>query len=478
MDNVWVVFVTALILFLSIVVLTFFQKLFRLKSFKSRDNHQLPLGSMGWPFIGETADYVSSAYTVGPDAFINKRRSMYGKVFKSHMFGSPTIVSTDAEVNRFVLQSDATVFVPCYPKSVSELMGELSILCINGRLHRKIHCLVAGFFKSHRLKSQITTEMQSFVQQSMANWNEDRPVFIQDVAKSIAFQLLVKTLISLDPGDEMDLLRKHYQEFISGFISLPVNLPGTMLHHSLQAKKKMRKIVQKIIQEKRDRGLYKDPKDVVDLLLKDASGHCDKLIADNVIDMMIPGEESVPVLVALAIKYLSESPLALQQLTEENMKLKRLKDQNGEPLSWKDYMSLPFTQKVITETLRMGNIIMGVFRKATKDVEVKGISIPKGWCVFTYFRSVHLDDTNYDHPHQFNPWRWQNKDMSSTTFTPFGGGLRLCPGLDLPRLEASIFLHHLVTRFRWSAEEDTIVNFPTVRMKRRMPIWVKKVKLD
>ncbi|KAI9079242.1 hypothetical protein K1719_038847 [Acacia pycnantha] len=389
MDNVWVVFVTALILFLSIVVLTFFQKRFRPKSFKSRDNHQLPLGSMGWPFIGETADYVSSAYTVGPDAFINKRRSMYGKVFKSHMFGSPTIVSTDAEVNRFVLQSDATVFVPCYPKSVSELMGELSILCINGRLHRKIHGLVAGFFKSHRLKSQITTEMQSYVQQSMATWSEDRPVFIQDVAKTIAFQLLVKTLISLDPG-----------------------------------------------------------------------------------------EDSVPVLVALAIKYLSESPLALQQLTEENMKLKRLKDQNGEPLSWKDYMSLPFTQKVITETLRMGNIIMGVFREAMKDVEVKGISIPKGWCVFTYFRSVHLDDTNYDHPHQFNPWRWQNKDMSSTSFTPFGGGLRLCPGLDLSRLGASIFLHHLVTRFRWSAEEDTIVNFPTVRMKRRMPIWVKKVKLD
>lgn len=24
------------------------------------------------------------------------------------------------------------------------------------------------------------------------------------------------------------------------------------------------------------------------------------------------------------------------------------------------------------------------------------------------------------------------------------------------------------------AEEDTVVNFPTVRMKRRMPIWVKK----
>lgn len=46
-------------------------------------------------------------------------------------------------------------------------------------------------------------------------------------------------------------------------------------------------------------------------------------------------------------------------------------------------------------------------------------------------------------------WRdSQDKDTSNSNFTPFGGGQRLCPGLDLARLEASIFLHHLVTQFR------------------------------
>ena len=33
-------------------------------------------------------------------------------------------------------------------------------------------------------------------------------------------------------------------------------------------------------------------------------------------------------------------------------------------------------------------------------------------------------------------------------FTPFGGGQRLCPGIELSRLELSIFLHHLVTTYR------------------------------
>lgn len=69
-------------------------------------------------------------------------------------------------------------------------------------------------------------------------------------------------------------------------------------------------------------------------------------------------------------------------------------------------MFLVYVQ-VITETLRLGNIISGIMRKAVKDVEIKGNFIPKGWCVFMYFRSVHLDESHYDDPYQFNPWRWK-----------------------------------------------------------------------
>ncbi|RWW28434.1 hypothetical protein GW17_00007096 [Ensete ventricosum] len=282
------------------------------------------------------------------------------------------------------------------------------------------------------------------------------------------------------------------------------------------------------------------PGDVVDVLLNDSNDQLtDDLISDNMIDLMIPAEDSVPVLLTLAAKYLSDCPLALRQLEyflgsshglinvssiqtdgflslsqEENMQLKKSKSLLGETLQWTDYMSLSFTQdvsrptvktgdidrcagmhtymykytttyvlltnmavlsiQVITETLRMGNIISGIMRKAMKDVEIKGHLIPKGWCVFAYFRSVHLDDDLYEEAYCFNPWRWKGKDTGTCGFTPFGGGRRLCPGLDLARLEASIFLHHLVTGFTWVAEEDHIVNFPTVRMKRRMPIRVRR----
>ena len=174
--------------------------------------------------------------------------------------------------------------------------------------------------------------------------------------QQIVFEILVKGLIGLEAGPETQQLKQQFQEFIVGLMSLPIKLPGTRLYRSLQvhttaillalytvpvsisvtlswslsvtpklhllpgqAKKRMARLIQRIIQEKRRRlevldggeGPRAPPRDAIDVLI---SGGSDELISDNMIDLMIPAEDSVPVLITLAVKYLSECPLALQQL--------------------------------------------------------------------------------------------------------------------------------------------------------------------
>lgn len=58
-------------------------------------------------------------------------------------------------------------------------------------------------------------------------------------------------------------------------------------------------------------------------------------------------------------------------------------------------------------------------------------------------------------------------------YSPFGGGQRLCPGMEMSRLELCIFLHHLVTTYTWHAHPDHILYFPTVKMTRKLPISVQ-----
>ncbi|XXG76793.1 hypothetical protein AAC387_Pa08g1078 [Persea americana] len=438
----------------------------------------VPKGSLGWPFIGETLEFIACGYTSRPVTFMDKRRALYGKVFKSHILGRPVIVSTDCEVNKVILQNDGRMFAPYYPKSVAILFGESSILKLNGNLHRRVHGLIGSFFKSHRTKARITKDIEECVLLSIDSWNDGQLVYIQDETKNIAFQVLVRALMSVGPGDELQYLKREFREFFSGLICLPINLPGTTLYKSLKAKARLLKFVKNLITGRMERTNKDGIMDVIDVLLNETSKESEhKLSTDficgNIVEMMVPGDESVPAVMTIAVKYLSDHPLVLKQLLEENMELKGKKSCLGEPYTWMDYVSLSFTQNVINETLRMANIINAAWRKALKDVEIKGYLIPKGWCILTSFSSIHMDEENYKNPYQFNPWRWQGKEANyHKDFTPFGGGQRFCPGLDLVRLEISIFLHHFVTRYRWVAEEDCITYFPMVKVKNRMPIRV------
>ncbi|TXG59734.1 hypothetical protein EZV62_014307 [Acer yangbiense] len=444
---------------------------------KMEDKNGVPKGNLGWPFIGETLDFIASGYTSRPVTFMDKRKSLYGKVFKTNILGTPIIVSTDPDVNKVVLQNHGNTFVPAYPKSIRELLGKSSILQINGNLQRRLHALLGGFLRSPQLKSRITKDIENSVKLTLSSWKHmNNLVYVQEETKKITFQILVKVLMSIGPGDDLNSLKKEFEEFIKGLICLPIKLPGTRLYKSLKAKEKMLKIVNRIVEERKlgmemmsDHGDDDDDdqksgaaNDAVDVLLREYFVESNEkqslpldFISGNIVEMMIPGEETVPMAMTLAVKFLSDSPVALKQLMEENMEMKKQKIESCDDYTWTDYTSLSFTQNV-------------------------RYLIPQGWCVLTSFTSVHMDEENYENPYHFDPWRWEKIGggaVNNNNYTPFGGGQRLCPGLDLSRLEISIFLHHLVTTYGWVAEKDDIVHFPTVKMKKKLPITVAPIRI-
>ncbi|KAG2696312.1 hypothetical protein I3843_07G052800 [Carya illinoinensis] len=454
---------------------------------KIETKHGLPKGNLGWPFIGETLEFIASGYTSRPVSFMEKRRSLYGKVFRTNILGTPIIVSTDPEVNKVILQNHGSTFIPAYPKSITELFGKNSILQINGTLQKRVHALIGGFLRSPQLKARITKEIEHSVKFTLSTWKDMHEIYVQDETKKITFEVLVEALMSIGPGEDMKFLKREFEEFLKGLICIPIKFPGTRLYKSLKAKERMLKVVRRIVEERKTalRNTNEKPPiiDFVDVLLRDIeeSSEMQRLPSDfitgNIIELMVPGEETMPTAMTLAVKFLSDCPVALEKLMEENMELKKQKTDSSEGYAWTDYMSMQFTQNVISETLRLANIINAVWRKALKDVEIKGYSIPQGWCVLASFSSVHMNENNYENSYRFDPWRWEKMGaaVNNNCFTPFGGGQRLCPGLELSRLELSIFLHHLVTSYRWVAQQDEIVYFPTVKMKRKLPIRVTPI---
>lgn len=442
-----------------------------------RVQQNIPPGSFGLPFLGESLQFIASYRSLQPDNFIKDRRLRYGRIFTTHLFGKPTIVSLDPEVNRLILNSDGRLFVPDYPKSLRELWGKWAILRLEGSVHKRIHGLIATALKSLEFKDHVTDHIETFVRDSMSEWSQRKVVLVEEEAKKISFNVTAMTLLSLSPCATTETLRVEFHKYIAGVVSLPINIPGTTFSRSLNAREKMVNMIKGIVEE-RQRSCKNQCSnrtlDILGVLIQEKNAHGDtfplELITDNLVTFLFPSEDSIAMFITLAVKFITECPEALQKLREENFDL--IERTKGAKLTWSHYLlQLPFTHNVLSETLRMGNIVKGVIRKALVDVPIKGYVVPKGWSVFPFFRGVHLDGDLYSDAETFNPWRWQEK-VAGMNYTPFGGGPRYCAGIDLARLAAVVFLHQLVTQFRWKAEEDSITNFPFVKLARKPPIWV------
>ncbi|KAI4370547.1 hypothetical protein MLD38_018892 [Melastoma candidum] len=372
-----------------------------------------------------------------------------------------------------VLLNEGRMFECSYPGSISNLLGRHSLLLMKGVLHKRMHSLTMSFANSSIIRDHLLVDIDRLVRFNLAGW-KDRVLLIEE-AKKITFELTVKQLMSFDPGEWTDGVRKEYVLVIEGFFSLPFPLLSSTYRRAIRARTKVAEALSLVVRRRRAEnrpGTTKN-KDMLGALLDAEGGFSDEQIVDFLLALLVAGYETTSTIMTLAVKYLTETPQALAQLKEEHDRIRASKSHPYD-LSWDDYKSMSFTQCVVNETLRYANIIGGVFRRTTTDIDIKGYRIPKGWRVFASFRAVHLNPEYFKDARSFNPWRWQSNSGMSTTgqvFTPFGGGTRLCPGYELARVEISVFLHRLLTTFSWvPAEDDKLVFFPTTRTQKRYPI--------
>lgn len=94
----------------------------------------------------------------------------------------------------------------------------------------------------------------------------------------------------------------------------------------------------------------------------------------------------------------------------------------------------------IEEMLRFDSSVQMTGRTALEDVEVNGITIPKGDHIINLLGSANRDGAAFDAPESFRVDRKDVRPMS------FGGGIHFCLGAQLARVEADIAFRSLLAR--------------------------------
>ncbi|XP_008790366.2 cytochrome P450 90B1-like [Phoenix dactylifera] len=470
-----------LLLSLTLVALIIF---FTFRRSGKTDNKRLklPQGNLGWPLIGETISFMQPHSSASLGGFMDQHIAKYGKIFRMNLLGKPTIVSADPDFNRFILQSEGRLFENSCPTSIAEIMGRWSMLALVGDIHREMRSIAVNFMSNVKLRTYFLGDIELQAIKILDSWKPNSTFSAQEQGKKFAFNLMVKHLMSLDPGmPETEQLRREYITFMKGMASIPLNLPGTAYRKALQSRATILKIMGQKLDERIKKvdenceGLEQD-----DLLASVAKqpNLAKEQILDLILSMLFAGHETSSAAISLAIYFLESCPKAADQLREEHREIARMKREKGETgLNWDDYKQMEFTHCVINETLRLGNIVKFLHRRAIKDVQYKGFDIPCGWEVVPIISAAHLDPSIYDDPQSYNPWRWQAISATVTkncNVMSFSGGPRLCPGAELAKLELAVFLHHLVQKYRWElAEHDYPVSFPFLGFPKGLPIKVR-----
>ncbi|PON47601.1 Cytochrome P450 [Parasponia andersonii] len=235
----------------------------------------------------------------------------------------------------------------------------------------------------------------------------------------------------------------------------PGHLGFPLLGEMLTCRKKLDAIFRVELEKKKYRikvgtSTSNDDLDLMDGLMQieDDEGNklSDQEVIDNIVSLVVAGYESTSLASTWAIYYLAKYPNVLKKLREENMVA--IRNKKGDFITSDDVSNLTYTNKVVEETIRMANISAFNFRLATNEVEYKGYKIPKGWKVIMWTRYLHTNAENFADPMCFNPDRW-NDPAKPGTYLVFGGGPRICAGNMLARIQLSLFLHHLSTKYTW-----------------------------
>ncbi|CAN6323133.1 unnamed protein product [Urochloa humidicola] len=437
------------------------------KWMSGRPGEALPPGSRGLPFIGETLQFFAASPTLKLLPFFKQRLERYGPIFRTSLVGEDLIVSLDPELNARVLQQEERAFQIWYPSSFMRVFGDDSIITALGPLHRHIRSLVLRLLGPESLRLVLLRDVHRSARAELQSWLGRPGVEVRAATSRMIFGVTAKKLISHDDAAAHGSLWKCFDAWTKGLLSFPLCVPGTAFYKCMQGRKNVMKVLRQQLDERRSAAERKAV-DFFDLVIDELDPIMNENVAlDLLFLLLFASHETTSMGLTAILKFLTDNPKALQELTAEHEKILERRIDPDSDLTWEEYRSMKFTSHVIHESLRLANIAPVMFRQANQDVHVKGYTIPKGSKIMICPSAAHLNTKVYEDPSVFNPWRWKDTPepvRGSKDFMVFGGGLRLCVGADFAKLQMAVFLHCLVTNYRWKAiSGETMMFYPGLR---------------
>ena len=398
-------------------------------------------------WIAKPHEYMASGAKQAPDMFIADIAATGGSyVFANH-----------PEAMRQMMTSDRAAFFAGSKDNqlLKPLVGESSLLLIEGDRHKKRRKLLLPPFHGERMESyaKLICELTHNI---MGQLKPNKPFVARETSQKISLQVILEAVYGLQDGVRSKELHQRITSLANIFESTLTSalLFFPLLQRDLGAWSPWGNLVRQ--QKAIDAAIYQElatrrtqdlsqRQDILSLMMsaKDEAGEAlkDTELRDELMTLMLAGHETTATAIAWSLYWAHRQPEIKAKLRAEIASL----GADPDPMA---VAKLPYLDAVCKETLRIYPVAMLTFpRVVQKPVELIGYKLEPGQVVMGCIYLLHQREDIYPEPSEFKPERFLKREYSPYEFFPFGGGKRRCIGEALAKLEMKLVLATIIANY-------------------------------
>jgi cytochrome P450 len=348
------------------------------------------------------------------------------------------------------------------PQTLRAALSDISALNVfnsDGDYWKRQRKLMQPAFHSKRIGSYADT-MVEYAQREVKNWPDGAELDIDHLMTHVTMNIITKTMFDTEVGNksneigeamtELFQIVNHRTETIQ---LLPNWLPTGENRRVKELVRGIHSLLGGFIAERQK--TEEDKGDLLSMLLmaqdEEGKGMTDEQIMNEALIIFGAGHETTANTLTFAWYALSQNPEVEAKLHAELDTVLA-----GRAPRLDDLSSLPYTEKIIKETLRLYPPAWGISRNIAEDIEIAGYKLPKGATAMVAPWTLGRDARWYENPLQFNPDRWTAEfeaQLPRYAYIPFGGGPRVCIGNQFAMMEARLILATIAQSYSLSLKK-------------------------
>jgi len=326
------------------------------------------------------------------------------------------------------------------------LLGD-GLLTTEGAAHKKQRRMMAPVFVQKHIKAYA----EGMAERALASAERMANAKTVRVAPELArttLEIVGKTLFGAEVGfeateigDALTYAMEQMNRNITSVVPVPPQIPTPGNLRAKRAIERLDRTVMRLVAERRASGEART--DVLSLLLaardEDGSAMSDREIRDEAMTIFLAGHETTANAVAWALALLARNPEARAKLEEEVAR----EVPKGTPVDAEVAKRLPYTLRVLKETMRLYPPAYILGRRALTDVTLPGLTLRKNRIVLVNIAGIQRRADLFPEPERFDPDRFlpeRERSLPRLAYMPFGAGPRICIGNHFALLEGQILL--------------------------------------